>query len=974
MRINISPLGVARFGGLPLRAVTNLTTSMSMHLVAELQNVEQLIGSLEPDVSAHLFELVGSSADKPLRRLLVEVRRDLHNRRPLSPSTRAKIEERLTQMSAMQILKLSDLIENHAATYAQYASAFEQELAISRLAFAPVVAQEEFRRGVLLSSQSLFSNLKRYLHASGSSLSSRDEHIERGLLRYASRASTKTSPFSTFASLAAVRIVETPPTYSGPELRVSSVDFRRPACRVILNKAILGIFLTHLRARPETRRHLPLAVNSTVWREEDHVCWLSSEGSRELFCRVARSDSLEKVLARVRSADSATIESLVVAMRDDPDVDASEVESNEYLNGLVDLGLLRVGSGVRDQDLDWDLTLRTTLESPRLRLDAHCQIVCEALRQLRDCCAEYAAGDSVKREVELKRALQIYATACAALGTPGVLGLGLFLEDCGLGEIATLAVSESCRSALDAFARFVSVTSHLAPPREWQISLRHFLDTTYPDEDTVPILPFFEAFHRREVRLHEQSGLKDKDSNQPDYTNPFQLRRIAELQRQRGTLANLIREKWRLAPLAEEISVSLCELADALNVDDARRHIRPFSASAFAQFATLNGRSVCVVPNGAYYAGFGKYFSRFLHVLPQQFAEEVRAENVQSVRTASDVVLAEICADENFNANLHPSLVGLHIPYPAGDVSERDAQLPLDEIEVARDPHDPEGVILQCPRRGYSVVPVDLGFMNPGLRPPLFQFLSKFCPLTGTGFWMPDSPAALKDPSGTHRSSGSPGRRSPDNAESTADSKPRDPWIECRPRICFDNKVILARRRWSVPPDLFPHRRAGESQAEYFLRVQKWRTSNGIPSRAFVRVAWLPASGPSAARDSIAATPDPRARDRVPQSELEKTEENVSEGPSGVPRSDDSTRSTDHNAGGEKSSVSAARGSRDFAKPQFIDFNSPLFVSLFERICGQTMSVAVLIEECLPDVSDDHLICTAGRVAEFVFQFGCCDP
>jgi hypothetical protein len=47
----------------------------------------------------------------------------------------------------------------------------------------------------------------------------------------------------------------------------------------------------------------------------------------------------------------------------------------------------------------------------------------------------------------------------------------------------------------------------------------------------------------------------------------------------------------------------------------------------------------------------------------------------------------------------------------------------------------------------------------------------------------------------------------------------------------------------------------------------------------------------------------------------------------------------------------AARRSRDFLKPQFVDFSSPLLVRLFARLPGDLPNYVITIEECLPAVS-----------------------
>jgi len=47
---------------------------------------------------------------------------------------------------------------------------------------------------------------------------------------------------------------------------------------------------------------------------------------------------------------------------------------------------------------------------------------------------------------------------------------------------------------------------------------------------------------------------------------------------------------------------------------------------------------------------------------------------------------------------------------------------------------------------------------------------------------------------------------------------------------------LEARRRWTLPQALFPGRDRRESEAGYFLRIQRWREELGVPEEVFVRI------------------------------------------------------------------------------------------------------------------------------------------
>lgn len=973
MDVVISPVGIGRLGGLPADVVKDLATGEAMRIAAELYDIDRLIASEESCLSDLLFDLIGSQTDAAFRRLLVGLRRDLHNRRPVQLTVRVQIESGLSPNNSARILRLSAAIERRARIKAEFLAAYEAELVRTRRSFAKTLMREEFRRGLLLSSQSLFGNVTRYQRVADGTLSGRDEHIERGLLRYASRAATKTSPFSGFSLLAAVNLDELSDSDAVTDLRLS-IHPRDVESGVLLNKEILGVLLRHLRERKETRCHLPLYLNPTVWMEAEHVCCLSTNDSREVFRRFAKNDALDLVLACIHSAKWTTMRSLVALLTTSADLDTSELEAFGYVDALVELGLFRIGSGVRDQDHDWDLSLLQTLESPHLREDLHSVLIQDALKKLRESRDRFAGSNTDTRAVELSRALHLLNELFARLGVRASLALGPFLEDCGIGKTGQLAISHATREALDAFSQFIAITAPIAPPGEWQITLRHFFHLSYPEEPAVSALRFFEEFHRREQQLRAEKERSPNGTNTLEDINPFRLPEVDELQRKRGRIAEIVRQKWRAAPDAEEINITADELANSLAIDKRSEATLPYSVSAFTQFANLHGRELLVAPNGSYYAGFGKYFSRFLHVLPEQFLADVRRENELLVElSAAPMVLAEICSDGNFNANLHPPLVTFHIPYPSGGVPPREDELSLEGIDVARDPDHPCRVLLLRRRDGQRITPIDLGFMNPRLRPPLFQFLSKFCQLSGFGLWMPEEPSDVRHrregetETVSSQATGSDGVRPILNERATASA------IQCRPRICFEGKVILARRRWRISSSDFPARGAQETRAEYFYRIQQWRMAYDLPARAFVRVAWVPAptSNSNSLEPVVATVQESTDASNLQGAVPAKTNNAKTPMVTAVKNVDMDEAATSTDKAYDVGLIATARVSRDFAKPQFIDFQSPLFVNLFEKISAKMENFVVLIEECLPEIPEHDQTDVSGRVSEFVLQYRC---
>ena len=215
--------------------------------------------------------------------------------------------------------------------------------------------------------------------------------------------------------------------------------------------------------------------------------------------------------------------------------------------------------------------------------------------------------------------------------------------------------------------------------------------------------------------------------------------------------------------------------------------------------------------------GFGKYFSRFLYLLPDEVTEDLAASNRRLTRSE----LAEICGDASYNADLHPPLLPEEIAYPTAEGGSARDQISVADLAVEPDPRSPFRVRLVNVKTGREVIPVDLGFRNPRLRPPLFQMLSRMTPVAA--FVLSPPRASPRNP---RIRECEPGREAPGH-------------VVHRPRLTYRGRLVLARRRWTLPQALFPGRDRQESEAGYFLRIRRWREELGLPEEVFVRIVDL---------------------------------------------------------------------------------------------------------------------------------------
>ena len=943
------PRFVCRVSGAPADAVDRLRAERTFARFAELERVERRLREAREEVSGRLFAAIGAAGeDRAGRNRLIALKRDLYNLRVPSAGALDAALAGVEPSTAAAARAFAGELERGRAVEAELRQGYEAEAADLRRRCAALLEDPDFRKGLLISSRSLYAGLEGYAAAAAAGeVHGRHQKAERGLLRYFTRMATKATPFSTFCAIIPGTFADE--AADGPEGAIRfTADPRAKRSFVRINKLLYGLLLDHLKTRPAVRRALPVEPNPTLRTEGRRLVFLTAVEGREVFQRIADNEVLRLIAERIRGG-GATLGDLVRALASDPAIEATPEEAGAYTDRLVEIGFLRFRTGIREQDADWDLPFRALLD--RIP-DDHARRASALLAALRERIRAYTDADVAARQ---RIVHDVQSRVDAALDAMQVGGRPPrdvpFYEDATSPASARVALTPGVRRAFAAFERWVRATSRLAWPRPEQATMRHFFADYYADEEAaagVPLLKFYEDFYREHFKAHVEKEAKQHagdDLEGYDPANPFGLDFVRRLSGARGRMAELVRRRWSEARDAESLDLSPEEVEDALRGVETRS-AAPRSMGAFGLLVPADaggGEPAFVLHGPGYTAGYGKYFSRFLYMLPDDVQEDVRRANA----ALTGGMLAEICGDAQFNANLHPPLLRWEISYPTGESGATDQQLRSSEILVQPDPEDPHALALVHAPSGRRVFPVDLGFLTPRMRPPLYQLLSRFTPPAMYAPALPESPeaprkaeAGVEDASAAASSAGG----------AMEAGSPPGPRVEHRPRITFAGRLVLSRRRWTVPDALFPQRRPDEGAVDFFLRANRWRGEHGIPDVAYLRMIPLPAQ---------------RRR-----TEGERAPEEPPAAPAGIPGYDAPAAEAEAppTDGEARPEDRRTRPSRDYYKPQFIDFGSPLLVGVLGKAAAGLERFSAVFEERYPAREQLARYGDAGFATELVVQ------
>jgi hypothetical protein len=995
---------VCRISGAPTDGVDAMRAPRTLERIDALAAAEERLPALGERVSEVLFAAIGAAGDdRTARNRLLRARRELFNLRPLSTEVLDAACGHLDPGAADSVRALQQALVERDALVRAAQQAYAEESGRARGEFRALLRDPDFRKGLLVSSRSLHASLDRYT-GGGAALSGRDEKTERGLLRYYTRMAMKATPFAAFCAVVPGRFEDasgdasSDSADSGSELLRLQGDPGAKRSFVRINKLLYGILLEHLKERETVRRLLVVEANPTLRTEGGRLVFLSAVQGREVFQRVPANEVLQVILAVFGRRAQPTLGDLIAELTGDPQIEATPEEASAYLEKLIEIGFLRFHTGIREQDADWDVPFRALLDAMD---DDHARQSHELLGVVREKTDAYAVAPVEQRERIVGEIHAAIDAAFEAMEVKGRLRKDMpFYEDATAPVEASVALTAPVQRAADTLEAWARVTSRLAWPRAEQATMRHFFDQHYGDSRGVPLLKFYEDFYREHFKAHVEKEQKlragvDRDTLKDyDVGNPFGLEFVKALGEARNRLQERVVERWRESPDAPEVTLSMAEVEETLaGVEPQPAPCRSVSAFSILVPPREEGTDPAfLLQGGSYTAGYGKYFSRFLYMLPEEMVEEVRAGN----DALTGELLAEICGDAQFNANLHPPLLRWEISYPTGESGAAGDQLLSSDLVVEPDPEDPHSLCLRHGGTGRRVVPVDLGFLNPRMRPPLYQLLSRFTPPVTFAPSIPESPvtrppAAEKPPTDAEppaaegsvddtaaaradasveavaegsaapradaqpAETASPADEKADTpTEESAEEKPAGPppRIVHRPRISIDGRVLLTRRRWLVPSVLLPQRGADESAADFFVRASRWRREAGLPESCYLRV--LPLPDPAARKPGDAQAEQQDAQEaamNVGADAPPAAEEAEAPEAAAPPAAEDGAEAPAGEAAADAAKVPPKKvttPSRDFYKPQFMDFGNPLLVGLLGKLGSGLKHFNVVFEERLP--------------------------
>lgn len=812
---------IVRVAGLAAELMDDFSSPLLAEQIATQDELCRRIAEMRSALVDCLHGAV-SATPKEKRGFLLSAKRDCFNARSLRTYREHPEWVLLAEIAGTLAEGVVDLERDIEAAAEDFEELYHRELHREWTALIRLLDNRAFVRGLTLASPELARNLGRLEGKAPGAFGRKERRLMQTLLRYASRAAVKLSPFSTLTRMGLGRVT----SEGGEGFKLLEAGRWRERSMPSLRRELLtqcSFLLLRTRRFTDT---LAICLNDTLEeREEGRFFFFRPDhwefdGERkvfkyceETFVRVRLEGPLAPWLLSELGSGTMVCSQLRDRLRN-----AFQHEDPEYLEeGLEAL----LGIGFLSLLLPWgpnepDLERRMLEHLAAWSADAELGPFVHRLNELADRLSSFSeAGSPLARIDECKRgAEELFATTLAWAGLDPEIefqaGHTPLEEDVFLlptpepgaaetGEIVTLSrnrAGEIVRD-LDPLARLSNLDS-----RRFDL-LHAFSDLAgkrWAGQEDVGFLEFCQGVQPlfKQYLLYTAEITSQPSLLAPAF-NPLDLESVRSLERLRQDMAREVR--GCLHETGDGMRMSR-EAVTALLDQVPGSHAVEREFCAFVQPLEPEGRTWVL---NALFEGHGRLSSRHTSAMDERMRERwiTHFLPLSSFEMEGEPVdLLDVSCPERRTINVHAAQTwrALKMPGEASQIDPR-RQLRLRDLRVRF--RGPGAFPVLTDAAGRRLLPVQFGSLSPWLTPTLNRLLTAF----GPGEMRPVLPQ----------------------------SRPR---LEDGVRISerhMIGSVTYLRRKWRFDPASLLARLEGTSEARAFAVIQQWRAALGLPCRVFAQ-------------------------------------------------------------------------------------------------------------------------------------------
>jgi len=716
--VRFNPYVLWRRGMLPFADLSTLVPKSTWTLLEQSAKGRESRLELADRLADRLYEIIPRLAPDE-RRLLLQLRRDLHNDR-LPQNVAVKILESKLDDSGRQFLdqwQQSRLADEKLLETAN--DRLVLDLQTARRHLRDVATTEYFLRGIQLSGSNLYRDVRSYIdreQPEARPFSKKLRQTENTITRYAYRMSLRTSPFGCFTEIGAQPWLGSSTEKPGERRHV-----------ITLSRGLLTWMVYELRRIEGSEQFLMLRLNNTLQRIDDQFEAFTrgmDGGSNaywgESFVKVKNIGAVALLIKTLAAGPRLKSE----AVNEFVERGLPANQALTFIDGLIKAGVCHQDLALPDQVTSFAREVATRLRKVQTEPAALCAGVFERLQEIET--ELTVAGAELREDLldELMTQVDRFSEICG-VPPPPVVSRSFVFEDIAARHPARSWHPEILEQNSDHFLRLLQI-------------LPVFDDATY---ERLGLYHWFTSRFGESGQYDDLLALYGEFSEQSDADISAIMQAVHDPHAERcRSLERTILE--RLDRVVQEAGNAPTLQLDASCLDDIATSVsdvlQPWNEAAFRlQIAPGNsGGSPLIVLNDAM-AGHGIFFSRFCDLVEPAETGDWSLRDAISARIASEHPnQADLTTVLALNVNLHPRVTPYEIVYPGSVPTGSKDVFTVRDLGVRADP-DHHTLRLFNRHDGRPVELTPMNFLFPAAAPRLYRFLCALAPLHSyrSGLW-----------------------------------------------------------------------------------------------------------------------------------------------------------------------------------------------------------------------------------------------
>lgn len=893
MSIEIFPHSLVRYAGMDYRTFDGFKFGGTTDILQKHQQIIAEKAKLKLLICDQLYDLITAQTNDENRLILIRLKRQIYNDKKI---VLQKLEDSAVlfpvelALALKRYLYLEQSITNfHDANRTN----FQHQLIGQHRKLQELALDPSLQNGLLLSSPVLLEQLPGYQKSAAEAFRQKEHRISFSLLRYLTRMCFKTSPFSTFTYTGIMRLSEKQQFV--PESSSKVIDHK-----IRLNNGLFEYLKSVLVHHPRINELMKVKLNKTATIREEKIHFLINFNNIESFQQLPATGLQLLVFHYLKQEKQIPSLAQLTEKVSEAVENAGTGTIKAYLFKLIAAGLLELGMETSGINPKWDEQLLKFFQEMDTQ-DADVRLLTGLFEQLQEHKSGYSKGNTAARRAVLEAAEHQLATvlktlqASAGLTAPSTAiappsqssplaafetinfkphhfsGRQLFYEDCYTTEPEFLNES-LIKEFTDKADQLLNHLSPLDLLKNERQKMTLFFREHYPENAVVKVADFYHAYYFHVKKPEKENPAASTSLNPGDWEKAVS-RKLAELTADQPDFIDLDHQFFD--PFSNPKPVD-----------------HQYSRALFVQFYPKKQsghpkgpEGICGVINSVL-PGMGKVSGRFLPL----FAPDVSADFLRyNSALHPEMLKAEINDASSFNANIHPPLLDYELALPGGNKSYPEhQQIQIDDLLLS---FDEKTNFLKLSYGEKQVYTYDLCLESFYNRSNLYQLMAHFN--EEEKLFLPPF-ISLVDTHYLKAEEEQPGE------------------ILSLPRITYEKTVVIRRKTWRIKTDSIPAQRPGESDYDYFIRINDWRFGHKLPANIFLFL---------------------RKRSFFIKPSAQKN--------------------------------TKKEGLNDDYKPQFIAFEQPLLIELFKRLLARAGDY-VVIEEMLPGLPSEN---QSEPIKEYLLQW-----